>query len=51
MASEIEQKIIPFSDKVSLVNTAHPDYVNFNYYDAHRAILSFKVSLSAKPEK
>ncbi|MBT3828370.1 MAG: TonB-dependent receptor [Candidatus Marinimicrobia bacterium] len=40
-----------FSDKVSLVNTAHPDYVNFNYYDAHRSILSFKVSLSAKPEK
>lgn len=37
-----------FSDKVALVNTAHPDYENFNYYDAHRALLSLKLSLGGK---
>lgn len=37
-----------FSDKVALVNTNHPDYENFNYYDTHRTLLALKISLSRK---
>lgn len=37
-----------FSDKVSLVDTTHPDYENFNYYDAHRTLLTLKLSLNGE---
>ena len=37
-----------FSDKVTIVNTAHPDYENFNYYDNHRKLISIKIILGDK---
>ncbi|MDP6821217.1 MAG: TonB-dependent receptor plug domain-containing protein [Candidatus Marinimicrobia bacterium] len=40
-----------FSEKVTLVDTAHPEYENFNYFDAHRSLLTLKFSLHRKTDE